>query len=45
MSRRNDKKEWTNNYDSVEISMAAMDLEFVRNGDNDMEVSQSQTSL
>jgi hypothetical protein len=45
VSRRNDKKEWTNNYETIMLGMDVMDLDTVRNTDNAMEVVVSQPSL
>jgi hypothetical protein len=45
LSRRNDKKEWVNNYESIAISSDVMEMGSVHKTDNNMEVSISQSSL
>jgi hypothetical protein len=45
VSRRNENKEWTNNYETLALGMDIMDIDTVRNVDTAMEVSGSQSSL
>jgi hypothetical protein len=45
VSRRNENKEWTNNYETLALGMDIMDIDTVRNVDTAMEVSVSQSSL